>query len=58
MSKYVYKYPGTDIEYLDGKTYDYKIIGDHELEDHLSEGWSETPEQAELFAEKTVKAKK
>jgi hypothetical protein len=44
---HVYKYPGDDIEYLEGKRYDVKVIAVHEIEAHLKEGWSLTTAEAE-----------
>lgn len=44
---HVYKYPGNDIEYLEGKRYDVKVIAAHEIEEHLENGWSLTTAEAE-----------
>lgn len=48
---FLYKYPGNMIEYLDGKRYDIKKVDDHEVEQHLKDGWSLTTEEAEAESE-------
>ena len=51
----VYKYPGTMIEYLAGKTYDYKTIEESFLDEVRAEGWGATPNEAEVLANLTAK---
>jgi hypothetical protein len=57
MMTYFYKYPGTQIEYLDGKMYDINQSSEDEL--MLADGWSLSPEEAEaLTAKKPMKKEK
>jgi hypothetical protein len=55
MSKYIYKFPGTQIEYLEGKRYDYQIVDD---DGELEAGWALTPDDAELLRVKKDVPKK
>jgi len=41
---FVYQFPGTQIEYLDGKTYNIKTLLPHE---EIEEGWFNSPQEAE-----------
>ena len=51
----VYKYPGTMIEYLEGKAYDFKTIEESEIDTARTDGWGATPDEAEILSTLTVK---
>ena len=55
---FVYKYPGTMIEYAEGKQYDFKYIPDTERDAAIDEGWSLSPADAEAANVVETKAKK
>ena len=46
----VYKFPGSMIEYLEGKTYDFKTIEESQLDEVKVDGWASTPDEAELLS--------
>jgi len=53
--KLFYKYPGSQITYLDGKTYDLREVPEYEEAQALAEGWSRSPDEAEIVAAKAAK---
>jgi len=55
---HVYRYPGNDIEYLDGKRYDVKVIANHEIDTHLENGWRLTTSEAEELSKEKTKQKR
>ena len=53
---FVYRYPGDQIEYLEGKSYDIKKVDDgDELTDALVNGWALSPDEAEALTAPPVK---
>jgi hypothetical protein len=52
----VYKFPGYQIEYLDGKIYDIQDVEGDNLASAIANGWAESPDKAEKIAKKLAKA--